>query len=199
MLYIPVFLPLKFPFELFGIHHQRCNSLAKPRKGSQAWIVEDVSLPFMCQWLEFFQTRKPPFLFLFLSPLYWINALFFFLCFCFLFIIIVLSADIGVILVFPVFFMLPVKRNSSLGLSSWCLSFFLSCFSFFLSYLQLWEPQMGGGGGRGVLLRAKTAPCRAVKQRVESDFEYNKALENMQMLILVKHMAIWNWRKPHGI
>lgn len=197
MLYIPVFLPFKFPFELFGVHHQRCNSLAKLRKGSQAWIVEDVSLPFMCQWLGFFQTRKLPFVFLFPSPLYWINALFFFICFCFVFIIIVLSADIGVILVF---FMLPVKHNSSFGLSSWFLSFFLSCFSFFLVFIYSYgSHRLGVGGGRGVLLRAKTAPCRAVKQRVESDFEYNKALENMQILILVKHMAIWNWRKPHGI
>lgn len=147
MLYIPVFLPLKFPFVLFGVHHHRCNSLAKPRKGSQAWIVEDVSLPFMCQWLGFFQTRKPPFLFLFLSPSYWINALFFFICFCFLFIIIVPSADIGVILVFPVFFMLPVKHNSSLGLWSWCLSFFLSCFSFFLSFLFTVMAATDGGWG----------------------------------------------------
>lgn len=129
------------------------------------------------------------------------------------FIMIVLSADNGVILVFPLFFYATSETQLKLRASFFVffvclfLSFFLYFFLllsffyyFFLSFFLF--SVMGatdGGWGRRALLRAKTALCRAVKQRVESDFEYNKTLENMQMLVLVKHMAIWNRRKARGI
>lgn len=119
-----------FPFELFGVHHQRCNRLANLRLGSQAWVVEDCWSAFH---VPVVGARNQLFLFLFPFLLYWINASCFFICHCFVFIIIVLSADNGDTGVPILFFMLPVKHNSSLGLLFCFLCLFLSfLISFFL-------------------------------------------------------------------